>query len=125
LARLARGAEELHLLANEHGRNASRRSRPSSPQAPAHEGSRFQIEASWYRWATLTGETCGKRPANRGEYQIVRFRFRARTQVVERMEKPEAGFSVTNDRPFIAHPTDGLRHPGRIAGEQLVVIRRA
>ena len=47
-----------------------------------------------------------------------------RPEIVERLEEAEAGLG--DQRPaVVAHAADRFRHPGRIAGEQLVIFRRA
>ena len=51
-------------------------------------------------------------------------RLRRRAEVVERLQEAEAG--LRDQRPaVVAHPADRFGHPGRVAGEQLVVLRRA
>ena len=65
-----------------------------------------------------------KLSGSRGEYQMVRFGSGAGPEVVERVQKPEAGLRHQRP-PVVAHAADGLRHPGRIAGEQVVILGRA
>ncbi len=70
-------------------------------------------------------ETCAQKSLNacgrfsRPEHRQVR--FGGRPEIVERMENPERASG--HQRPSVqAHAADRLGDPGRVAGEQLVVI---
>ena len=58
-----------------------------------------------------------------GEYQMVRFGSGGGPKVVERLQEAEAGLG--HQRPaVVAHAADRFRHPGRVAGEQIVIFGR-
>ena len=65
-----------------------------------------------------------KPSGSRGEYQIVRFGSGAGPEVVERLQEPEARFRHERSA-VVAHAGNGLGDPGGIAGEEIVVLRRA
>ena len=65
-----------------------------------------------------------KPSGSRGDHQNGQVRLRRRAEVVQRLQEPEA--RPGDERPAVgAHAAERLGDPGRVAGEELVVLRGA
>ncbi len=120
LGQVGARAEELHLLAHQHRRHATGDRAVVAPRPP-HDFVALELERAGVD-GHLRREVpeAVRHPRGVPDREI---RLRCRAQVVERLQHAEA--ALRHERSaIVSHAADGLGHPRRIAGEQLVVFRR-
>ena len=114
------GAEELHLLAHLHGRDAARDRRVVAVGG-AHEGVALVLDR-----ARLDRELGAEALEAVGEGRVPEdreVRLGRRAEVAERLEEAEA--RLRHERPAVeADAADDLGDPRRVAGEERVVLLR-
>ena len=111
-------AEELHLLADDHRRHAAGDRAVVAPGA-AHDLVALELDR-----ARVDGHLRGEPAEAVGQPRRVpdrEVRFGRGAEIVERLQQTEAGLGDER-AAVVAHSGDRLGDPGRVAGEQFVVL---